>query len=66
MKKKQLQSLQLNKKVVSDLNAKKAQGGLVGFSPKGTGPGSVPVPCVSVQLPCSYQVSCQPCNTNEQ
>lgn len=45
MKKKQLKSLQLNRKVVSQLNVETVKGGIVALSPKGTGPGSVPNPC---------------------
>ncbi|WP_298517004.1 hypothetical protein [uncultured Kordia sp.] len=64
MKKKQLQSLALNKKVVSSLNAQKTNGGFVRISPQGTGPGSVPNPCESIQLPCSHQDTCDNCQTN--
>lgn len=58
MKKKQLQNLQLNKKVISDLNTQKVQGGLAPLSPKEGGPGSVGGPCTSIQIPCSFQDFC--------
>lgn len=60
MKKKQLQSLQLNKKVISGFTTEKAKGGraagTLGGSPCA---GSVGGPCTSIQIPCSHQNSCE-------
>jgi hypothetical protein len=56
MKKKQLQNLRLNKKVISTLASEKAKGGrtLVG----GPCPGSVGGPCTSIQIPCTFDDNC--------
>ncbi|AXG68311.1 hypothetical protein KORDIASMS9_00505 [Kordia sp. SMS9] len=59
MKKKKLQSLQLNKKVVSSLHAEKTQGGAAaGTLFGGPCPGSVGGPCTSIQIPCTYETDC--------
>ncbi|MCH2195353.1 hypothetical protein [Kordia sp.] len=67
MKKKQLQSLTLNKKVISNFYKQKTQGGRVaGTLFGGPCPGSVGGPCTSIQIPCTEQDFCKTedgCNT---
>lgn len=59
MKKKQLQNLQLNKKVVSHFNSEKMHGGIAaGTLFGGPCPGSAGGPCTSIQIPCSYETYC--------
>lgn len=59
MKKKQLQNLQLNKKVISTFNSENTKGGRVaGTLVGGPCPGSAGGPCVSIQIPCTHQDFC--------
>jgi hypothetical protein len=60
MKKKQLQSLRLNKKVISGFTTEKAKGGRAARTGAGSPcPGSAGGPCTSIQIPCSHQDTCQ-------